>query len=339
MGAQGVGPQGITEADPTLIQAEEKLIGQAEELVVLVDLSKFLRQASLVLCGLDRVATIITDDGIFRRGAGAGRGGRGRALRRAGAPGELMRAIAVVDIGKTTAKLALVDRAVGATLDALTRPNRVLPGPPYPHADVEGLWRFILEGLGRFAAAAPRRRGRGDDPRGHGGAVAGGGLALPVLDYEHDGPDATRGGLWPGRPDFAESLSPRLPAGLNLGGADLLAGAGLSRGLRADRGDPDLSAVLGLEAQRRDGERGDLARLPHRPLGAGRGTALVAGRCARAGPGCSRRCARRPRCSGRCCRRSRRRPGSARHAGRLRHPRFERLAAALAAAGCRRRSR
>lgn len=64
MGAQGVGPQGITEADPLVIQAEEKLIGQAEELVVLVDSSKFLRHTSLVLCPLDRVATIVTDDGI-----------------------------------------------------------------------------------------------------------------------------------------------------------------------------------------------------------------------------------------------------------------------------------
>ncbi len=64
MGAQGVGPQGITEADPLVIQAEEKLIGQAEELVVLVDSSKFLRHSSLVLCALDRVATIITDDAV-----------------------------------------------------------------------------------------------------------------------------------------------------------------------------------------------------------------------------------------------------------------------------------
>ena len=64
MGAQGVGPQGITEADPLVIQAEEKLIGQAEELVVLVDSSKFLRHSSLVLCPLDRVATIVTDDAI-----------------------------------------------------------------------------------------------------------------------------------------------------------------------------------------------------------------------------------------------------------------------------------
>ena len=43
MGAQGVGPHGVTEADPLVIQAEEKLIGQAEELVVLVNSSKFLR--------------------------------------------------------------------------------------------------------------------------------------------------------------------------------------------------------------------------------------------------------------------------------------------------------
>ena len=59
--------------------------------------------------------------------------------------------VAVVDIGKTTAKLALVDAASGATLDARTRPNRVLAGPPYPHADVEGLWAFIVEGLSAVA--------------------------------------------------------------------------------------------------------------------------------------------------------------------------------------------
>ena len=64
MGAQGVGPHGITEADPLVIQAEEKLIGQAEELVVLVDSSKFLRHSSLVLCPLDRVSTIVTDDAV-----------------------------------------------------------------------------------------------------------------------------------------------------------------------------------------------------------------------------------------------------------------------------------
>jgi DeoR family ulaG and ulaABCDEF operon transcriptional repressor len=37
---------------------------QADELVVLVDSSKFRQRSSLILCPLDRVTTIITDDGI-----------------------------------------------------------------------------------------------------------------------------------------------------------------------------------------------------------------------------------------------------------------------------------
>ena len=64
MGAQGVGPLGLMEADPLLIRAEEKLMGQADELVVLVDSSKFGQRSSLVLCGLERVSTLITDEGI-----------------------------------------------------------------------------------------------------------------------------------------------------------------------------------------------------------------------------------------------------------------------------------
>jgi len=69
MGAQGVGPLGLMEADPLLIQAEEKLIGQADELVVLVDSTKFEQRSSLVLCGLDRISTLITDEGISDKAA------------------------------------------------------------------------------------------------------------------------------------------------------------------------------------------------------------------------------------------------------------------------------
>ncbi len=64
MGAQGLGPLGLMEADPLIIQAEQKLIGQADEMVVLVDSSKFSRRSSLVLCPLDRIDTVITDEGI-----------------------------------------------------------------------------------------------------------------------------------------------------------------------------------------------------------------------------------------------------------------------------------
>ena len=69
MGAQGIGPLGLMEADPLLIQAEEKLIGQADELVVLVDSSKFDARSSLVLCPLERIDIVITDAGISDRAA------------------------------------------------------------------------------------------------------------------------------------------------------------------------------------------------------------------------------------------------------------------------------
>jgi DeoR family ulaG and ulaABCDEF operon transcriptional repressor len=69
MGAQGLGPLGLMEGDPLLIQAEQKLIDQAEELVVLVDSSKFRLRSSLILCGLSRIATVITDEGIEDREA------------------------------------------------------------------------------------------------------------------------------------------------------------------------------------------------------------------------------------------------------------------------------
>ena len=67
MGAHALGPLGVMEADPLLIQAEQKLINQAEELIVLVDSDKFDRRSSLILCGLDRVNTVITDNGISPR--------------------------------------------------------------------------------------------------------------------------------------------------------------------------------------------------------------------------------------------------------------------------------
>lgn len=64
MGAQGLCSMGLMEADPLLIQAEQKLINQAEELVVLADSSKFTQRTSLILCALERITTIITDNEI-----------------------------------------------------------------------------------------------------------------------------------------------------------------------------------------------------------------------------------------------------------------------------------
>lgn len=64
MGAQGLGPLGLMETDPLLIQAEQKLIDRADELIVLVDSSKFKTRSSLILCQLERISTVITDEGL-----------------------------------------------------------------------------------------------------------------------------------------------------------------------------------------------------------------------------------------------------------------------------------
>jgi DeoR family ulaG and ulaABCDEF operon transcriptional repressor len=69
MGCRGLGPLGLMEGDPLLVQAEQKLIGQADELVVLADSTKFAARSSLLLCALNRIHTVITDDGITDRDA------------------------------------------------------------------------------------------------------------------------------------------------------------------------------------------------------------------------------------------------------------------------------
>jgi sugar (pentulose or hexulose) kinase len=127
-------------------------------------------------------------------------------------------AVGVIDVGKSNAKVAAVDLDAMREAGVLTAPNRVLRAGPYPHYDVEGLWGFMLDGLARL------HRAHGIEAltvTTHGAAAAlldkGGGLAAPVIDYEHDGPDELAAAYDAIRPDFAETGSPRLPMGLNLG--------------------------------------------------------------------------------------------------------------------------
>jgi sugar (pentulose or hexulose) kinase len=126
--------------------------------------------------------------------------------------------VAVIDIGKTNAKLALVEAGTLREVAVVTRPNTVLPGPPWPHFDVEGHWEFFLHHLAAFHAA------HGVDAISvttHGASAvlldAAGGLAAPMLDYEHPGPDDLATEYDAIRPPFAETGSARLPGGLNVG--------------------------------------------------------------------------------------------------------------------------
>src|SRR5690606_39801586 len=127
------------------------------------------------------------------------------------------RAIAVLDIGKSNAKLALLDFDTRAVLDIRTRKNAVLPGPPYPHFDVDGIFEWFLDGLTAFAGMAEISV---IATTTHGAAIAvlgRDGLALPVMDYEFAGPDEVTDEYRAARGDFAEILSPDLPGGLNAG--------------------------------------------------------------------------------------------------------------------------
>ncbi|MDX8498083.1 FGGY-family carbohydrate kinase [Mesorhizobium sp. VK4C] len=126
--------------------------------------------------------------------------------------------VAVIDIGKTNAKVALVDlgRMVEVTLRRTA--NAPVRQAPYPHHDVEALWTFILNSL---ADLNRERRIDAISITTHGATGAlvdhSGELALPVLDYEFDGPDQLAADYEAIRPPFAETGTPRLPIGLNLG--------------------------------------------------------------------------------------------------------------------------
>jgi DeoR/GlpR family transcriptional regulator of sugar metabolism len=64
MGVYGIDETGATNTEALLIKAERSMISRAREVVILADSSKFGRRGSLFLCGFDRIAAVITDEGI-----------------------------------------------------------------------------------------------------------------------------------------------------------------------------------------------------------------------------------------------------------------------------------
>jgi sugar (pentulose or hexulose) kinase len=127
------------------------------------------------------------------------------------------RFIAVLDIGKTNVKLVGHDLDTGADFFMRAMPNRVLRDGPYPHFDIEVIWGFLLASLTELQKQQPFEA---ISITTHGASAAlinEAGLVLPVLDYEHPGPDELAADYDRLRPAFAESFSPRLPGGLNLG--------------------------------------------------------------------------------------------------------------------------
>lgn len=126
--------------------------------------------------------------------------------------------VAVIDIGKTNAKLTLVDATDLSERSVVTQPNTVVPGPPYRHFNVDSHWSFLLRQLSDFHA---RFGVDAISVTTHGASgvllTAAGDLAAPVLDYEEERIEEATADYDQLRPDFVETGSPRLAGGLNFG--------------------------------------------------------------------------------------------------------------------------
>lgn len=125
--------------------------------------------------------------------------------------------IAVFDVGKTNAKLSLVDPALGRELWSVRRPNDLVETGVGRQLDVLAIEAWLLDSL----RAAPQRERIGVIvPIAHGAAAvlvdhAGDVLAAP--DYEDPCFNEVAEEYAPLRDAYSLTFSPGLPLGLNLG--------------------------------------------------------------------------------------------------------------------------
>lgn len=70
----GLNRFGLLEADPVIVQAQTKLMKRADQLIVMADSSKLRQKSAMIVVGLERISTLVTDEGasddeleIFRK--------------------------------------------------------------------------------------------------------------------------------------------------------------------------------------------------------------------------------------------------------------------------------
>jgi L-fuculokinase len=126
-------------------------------------------------------------------------------------------AIAILDVGKTHTKLAIVDAMTGATLRGHERPSVPIPTPLGPQLDVQGIEEWLFD---RFAATPEASRLRAIVPIAHGAAAVlldRAGVVLAAPDYDNPVFEEVGQAYRVLRDDFSVTFSPFLGRGLNLG--------------------------------------------------------------------------------------------------------------------------
>ena len=125
--------------------------------------------------------------------------------------------IAVIDVGKTHAKLALVDPARGEEIWSVRRANQVVSGRVTRELDVVAIEEWLLESL---RTAPERERISVLVPIAHGAAavlVDHDGAVLAAPDYEDPRFEEVNVEYDALRDSYSLTYSPKLPLGLNLG--------------------------------------------------------------------------------------------------------------------------
>ncbi|AXB80335.1 DeoR/GlpR family DNA-binding transcription regulator [Novosphingobium sp. P6W] len=64
MGAAAVGTQGVMQQDVILVAAERRFMERAEQVILMVDSSKFMSSSGAIVCGLADVNVVVTDKAI-----------------------------------------------------------------------------------------------------------------------------------------------------------------------------------------------------------------------------------------------------------------------------------
>lgn len=62
-GCFGINRFGTMEADPLIVQSQTRLLRRCEQLVVMADSRKLRQRSSIIVAGLDRITTLVTDSG------------------------------------------------------------------------------------------------------------------------------------------------------------------------------------------------------------------------------------------------------------------------------------